>query len=62
MAMMDASAKAAAAAEEEEDEEEEKGASGVVSYSLDELGSADQKLFIARGKIIHFCRRFLPII
>ena len=44
MAMMDASAKAAAAAEEEE-EKEAKEESGVVSYSLDELGSVGQTIF-----------------
>ena len=46
MAMMDASAKAAAAAEEEEEKEKEaKEESGVVSYSLDELGSVGQTIF-----------------
>ena len=40
MAMMDASAKAAAAAEEEDEGEDDKDeSSGVVSYSIDELGS-----------------------
>ena len=49
MAMMDASAKAAAAAQEEEEEEEEqqkeKGDSGVVSYTIDELGSVLQSIY-----------------
>ena len=43
MSMMDASAKAAAAAEEDVEEDDDKDeSSGVVSYSLDELGSVRQ--------------------
>ena len=50
MAMMDASAKAAAAAEEEDEGEDDKDeSSGVVSYSIDELGSVTQFKILSGG-------------